>query len=82
MNKIKDWVNRLKKGHMLSVIGVFFLIIIVLGIFLYRSQALFNRLRTFCKIKPAFLDLRLASMALQVIPKLKSLEIAFSLLCD
>ena len=39
MNKIKDWVNRLKKGHMLSVIGVFFLIIIILGIFLYRSQA-------------------------------------------
>ncbi len=39
MNKIKDWVNRLKKGHMLSVIGVFFLIILILGIFLYRIQA-------------------------------------------
>ena len=39
MNIVKDWVNRLKKGHMLSVIGIFFLIIVVLGIFLYRSQA-------------------------------------------
>ena len=38
MNKIKDWINRLKKGHMLSVIGVFFLIIIILGILLYQKQ--------------------------------------------
>ena len=38
MNKIQDWVDRLKKGHMLSVIGVFFLIIIILGILLYQKQ--------------------------------------------
>ena len=38
MNKIQDWVDRLKKGHMLSVIGVFLLIIIILGILLYQKQ--------------------------------------------
>ena len=38
MNKIQDWMNRLKKGHMLSVIGVFLLIIIILGILLYQKQ--------------------------------------------
>ena len=38
MNKLIDWKNRLKKGHMLSVIGVFFLIIVVLGIILYQKQ--------------------------------------------
>lgn len=38
MNKIKDWVGRLKQGHMLSVIGVFLLIIIVLGVLLYQKQ--------------------------------------------
>lgn len=38
MNKMKDWINRLKKGHMLSVIGVFLIIIIALGIFLYRQK--------------------------------------------
>ena len=38
MNKIQDWMNRLKKGHMLSVIGVFLLIIIILGILLYQRQ--------------------------------------------
>ena len=38
MNKIKDWVSRLKKGHMLSVIGVFLLIIIALGVLLYQKQ--------------------------------------------
>lgn len=38
MNKIQDWVDRLKKGHMLSVIGVFSLIIIILGILLYQKQ--------------------------------------------
>ncbi len=38
MNKIKDWIGRLKKGHMLSVIGVFLLIIIALGVILYQKQ--------------------------------------------
>ncbi len=38
MNKIMDWKERLKKGHMLSVIGVFFLIIVVLGIILYQKN--------------------------------------------
>lgn len=38
MNKVTDWVNRLKKGHMLSVIGVFLIIIIALGIILYQKQ--------------------------------------------
>ncbi len=38
MNKVKDWISRLKKGHMLSVIGVFLLIIIALGIILYQKQ--------------------------------------------
>ena len=38
MNKIQDWVDRLKKGHMLSVIGVFLLIRIILGILLYQKQ--------------------------------------------
>ena len=38
MNKIQDWMSRLKKGHMLSVIGVFLLIIIILGILLYQKQ--------------------------------------------
>ncbi len=38
MNKIKDWVNRLKKGHMLSVIGVFLVIIIILGVMLFQKQ--------------------------------------------
>ena len=38
MNKIIDWKERLKKGHMLSVIGVFFLIIVILGIMLYQKK--------------------------------------------
>ena len=38
MNKIVDWKERLKKGHMLSVIGVFFLIIVILGIMLYQKK--------------------------------------------
>ena len=38
MNIFKSWVNRLKKGHMLSVIGIFLLIIIVLGVILYQSR--------------------------------------------
>ena len=38
MNKIQDWVDRLKKGHMLSVIGVFLIIIVILGVLLYQRQ--------------------------------------------
>ena len=38
MNKIQDWIGRLKKGHMLSVIGAFLIIIIVLGVILYQKQ--------------------------------------------
>lgn len=38
MNKLKDWVSRLKKGHMLSVIGVFIIIIAVLIIVLVRKE--------------------------------------------
>ena len=38
MNKIQDWIGRLKKGNMLSVIGVFLIIIIVLGVILYQKQ--------------------------------------------
>ena len=38
MNIIKDWVNRLKKGHMLSIIGIALLIIAILGVLLYKSR--------------------------------------------
>ena len=34
MNKLVDWKNRLKKGHMLSVICVLGIIVIGLGIIL------------------------------------------------
>ena len=36
--KLKDWVSRLKKGHMLSVIGVFIIIIAVLITVLVRKE--------------------------------------------
>lgn len=39
MNIFKDWVSRLKKGHMLSIIGIAFLIIAILGVILYRSRS-------------------------------------------
>ena len=38
MNKLIDWKNRLKKGHMLSVICVLLIIVAVLGIILYKKQ--------------------------------------------
>ena len=38
MNKLIDWKNRLKKGHMLSVICVLLIIVIALGIILYKKQ--------------------------------------------
>ncbi len=38
MNKLQDWKNRLKKGHMLSIICVLFVLVIALGIILYSKQ--------------------------------------------
>lgn len=38
MNKLVDWKNRLKKGHMLSVICVLLIIIAILGVILYKKQ--------------------------------------------
>ena len=38
MNKLVDWKNRLKKGHMLSVICVLLIIVAVLGIILWKKQ--------------------------------------------
>lgn len=38
MNIVKSWVNRLKKGHMLSIIGIALLIIAILGVLLYKSR--------------------------------------------
>lgn len=38
MNKLEDWKDRLKKGHMLSVICVLLIIVAVLGVVLYKKQ--------------------------------------------
>ena len=38
MNKLQDWKERLKKGHMFSVICVLLIVIIALGIILYSKQ--------------------------------------------
>lgn len=38
MNKLQDWKERLKKGHMLSVIVVLLIAVIALGIILYTKQ--------------------------------------------
>ncbi|MCI8761148.1 MAG: germination protein YpeB [Clostridia bacterium] len=38
MNKLQDWKERLKKGHMLSVICVLLIIVVALGIVLYQKQ--------------------------------------------
>lgn len=38
MNKLQDWKERLKKGHMLSVIVVLLIIVAALGIIIYRKQ--------------------------------------------
>lgn len=38
MNKLIDWKERLKKGHMLSVICVLLIIVVALGIILYQKQ--------------------------------------------
>ena len=38
MNKLQDWKDRLKKGHMLSIICVLAIIVVALGIILYSKQ--------------------------------------------
>ena len=38
MNKLVEWKERLKKGHMLSVIVVLLIIVAILGFILYRKQ--------------------------------------------
>ena len=38
MNKLMDWKNRLKKGHMLSVICVLLVVVAALVIMLYKKQ--------------------------------------------
>lgn len=38
MNKLIEWKERLKKGHMLSIIVILFVIIAILGIILYKKQ--------------------------------------------
>ena len=38
MNKLVEWKNRLKKGHMFSVIIVLLVIVAILGFLLYRKQ--------------------------------------------
>ncbi len=38
MNQLQDWKERLKKGHMLSVICVLLLVVVALGIILYTKQ--------------------------------------------
>ena len=38
MNKLMEWKERLKKGHMLSVICVLLIIVAILGIILYKKQ--------------------------------------------
>ena len=43
MNKLIDWKNRLKKGHMLSVICVLLIIVAILGIILYKNKQNIDR---------------------------------------
>lgn len=38
MNKLVDWKERLKKGHMFSVICVLLIVVVALGILLYSKQ--------------------------------------------
>ena len=37
-SKLVDWKDRLKKGHMFSVIMILLLIVVILGVLLYRKQ--------------------------------------------
>ena len=38
MNKLVEWKERLKKGHMLSIIMVLLVVVAILGIILYKKQ--------------------------------------------
>ena len=38
MNKLVEWKERLKKGHMLSIIMVLLVIVAILGFILYKKQ--------------------------------------------
>ncbi len=38
MNKLVDWKNRLKKGHMLSIICVLLIVVAILGAIIYKKQ--------------------------------------------
>ena len=38
MNKLVEWKERLKKGHMLSVIVILLVVVAILGIILYQKQ--------------------------------------------
>ena len=38
MNKLEDWKNRLKKGHMLSIICVLLIVVAILGAIIYKKQ--------------------------------------------
>ncbi len=38
MNQLQDWKERLKKGHMLSVICILLIVVVALGIILYSKQ--------------------------------------------
>ena len=38
MNKLIEWKQRLKKGHMFSIICVLLIIVAILGFLLYKKQ--------------------------------------------
>ena len=38
MNKLIEWKERLKKGHMFSIICVLLAIVAILGVILYKKQ--------------------------------------------
>ena len=39
MNKLVEWKERLKKGHMLSVICILLIVVAILGVILYKKQS-------------------------------------------
>ena len=43
MNKLQDWKERLKKGHMLSVICVLLVVVVALGIFFIKNNKNINK---------------------------------------
>jgi germination protein YpeB len=38
MNKLVEWKNRLKKGHMFSIICILLIVVVILGVVLYKKQ--------------------------------------------